>query len=176
MYDHVLVPTDGNERMARVVEEAVDLASLCDGTVHALHAVDDTAYTSIPEEARGPVRERLREDGADATRSVAEASLEAGVDVVREVRTGPPAHVIIAYAVEEDVDVIVMGTNGRTGYERYLMGSVAERVVRSAPMPVLTVDLEGRTDAVDVLHDGLTEPVDAHRPGDGALSDESPTG
>ncbi|THE66074.1 universal stress protein [Salinadaptatus halalkaliphilus] len=166
MYESVLVPTDGNRRMPRVIEDAVSLAALCNGTVHALHAVDDAAYASIPEEARDVVRERLREDGEDATRQVAKHAIDSGVDVVREVRTGPPAHVIVSYAVENDVDLIVMGTNGRTGYERYLLGSVAERVVRSAPMAVMTIDLDGDTDAVGVIEEGLPAAIDADRTGD----------
>lgn len=173
MYDDVLVPTDGNRRMDRVIDEAIELAAQSDATVHALHAIDDAAYASIPEEARDAVRDRLREDGADATRSVAERALEAGLETRREIRTGPPAHVVVAYAVENDVDLIVMGTHGRTGYERYLLGSVAERVVRSAPMSVLTVDLDGRTDAVDVIERGLEEPIDPARGGDGGRVDPS---
>ena len=159
MYDDVLVPTDGNQHMARVIDDAVDLAALCEATVHALHAVDEDAYRSIPEEARASVRARLHEDGEDATQTVAERALEADLEVVREVRTGPPAHVITSYAIETEIDLIVMGTNGRTGYERYLLGSVAERVVRSAPMPVMTIDLDGRTDAADLLERGLPEAV-----------------
>lgn len=166
MYDDVLVPTDGNRRMSRVIEEAVDLADRYGATVHAVNAVDDHAYASIPEEAREPVRERLREDGEDATRSVTETAAEAGLEAVREVRRGPAAHAIVSYAVENDVDLIVLGTHGRTGAERYLLGSVAERVVRSAPMSVLTVNLEDTTDAVDVIEGGLPADFDPDWAGD----------
>ena len=167
MYDDVLVPTDGNQRMSRVIEEAVDLADRYGATVHAIHAIDESAYASIPEEARDPVRERLREDGDDATRSVADAALEAGLEAVREVRRGPAAHVVVSYAIEKDNDLIVLGTHGRTGYERYLLGSVAERVVRSAPMSVLTVSLDDTTDAVDVIEGGLPDDFDPDWAGDG---------
>ena len=151
MYDEILVPTDGNAKMTRVVDEAVELARLCDARVHAVHAIDEAAYTSIPADARETVRDRLEADGHDATRVVAQRAIDDGLEATREIRWGPPPHAIITYALENEVDLIVMGTNGRTGYERYLMGSVAERVVRSAPMPVMTIDLDGKTDAVDLL-------------------------
>lgn len=156
MYEEILVPTDGNERMARVVDQAIDLAALCGARIHALHAVDDDAYTSVPDEARERVREGLAEDAADATAAVAQQALEAELETVRETRWGAPAHAIITYAVENEIDCIVMGTHGRTGYERYLLGSVAERVVRAAPMPVMVVDVDGETDAVDVIENGVT--------------------
>ena len=158
MYREILVPTDGNQQIERVVDEAVDLATLCEARVHVLHAIDESAYSSIPDEARDVVRDRLLEDGEGATRTVAERVLEADLEVVREVRWGPPPHAIVSYAVENEIDLIVMGTNGRTGYERYLLGSVAERVVRSAPMPVMTIDLDGHTDAVDVIKNGIENP------------------
>ncbi|MHC3439543.1 universal stress protein [Natrialbaceae archaeon A-gly3] len=151
MYDDVLVPTDGSKFMERTSAEAVTLARLSDARVHALHAIDETTYGSIPEDARETVRTRLLEDGKDATRTVAERAFEAGLEVTREIRWGPPAHVIVSYALENDIDLIVMGTHGRTGYERYLLGSVAERVVRSAPMPVMTIDVEGETDAAEAI-------------------------
>ena len=89
------------------------------------------------------------------TRTVAERAIDAGLETKREVRWGPPPHSVISYALENEIDLIVMGTHGRTAYERYLLGSVAERVVRFAPVPVLTVDLEDRSDGVDAAENGL---------------------
>ena len=139
MYDTVLIPTDGSQEMAAVVDQAIELAELCGADVHVLHVVDERAYHSVPEDARDTVREALQADGDSFTKSVAERAMAAGLDVVRELRWGDPSAAIIAYAVENDVDVIVMGTHGRTGYERFLLGSVAEKVVRIAPLPILTV-------------------------------------
>ena len=62
--------------------------------------------------------------------------------VVTETREGVPHDTILEYAEEADVDVVVMGTHGRSGLDRYLLGSVTERVVRSAEVPVLTVRME----------------------------------
>lgn len=141
MYDDVLVPTDGLEGMDRVTDHACRLAEHCDATIHALYVVDDTAYGSVPDDARESVRETLEADGRDATRAVTEAAYEHGLDAHSEVRWGDPTVAIIAYAVEHGIDLIVMGTRGRTGFERFLLGSVAEKVVRVSPVPVTTVNV-----------------------------------
>jgi nucleotide-binding universal stress UspA family protein len=139
MYDDILIPTDGSGGMKRVAEHALTLAELCSATVHVVYVVDETAYASIPEDTRERVREALEGDGESATKAIAERALGRGLAVNRETRWGDPAVAIIAYAVENDIDMIVMGTRGKTGFERYLLGSVAEKVVRVSPVPVVTV-------------------------------------
>nr|WP_101296009.1 universal stress protein [Halegenticoccus soli] len=139
MYESILLPTDGGREMETVVTQGLELAELCAATVHTLHVVDERAYLTIPDEMRDQLRETLEEDGHMATKAVAERALNAGLSVVREVRRGDPSAAILAYAVDNDIELIVMGTHGRTGYERYLLGSVAEKVVRCSPIPVLTV-------------------------------------
>lgn len=148
MYERILVPTDGGQEMQQVTEHALGLAELCDATVHVLFVVDDRAYNSVPNEARDQVREALEADGHDATKAVAERAIERELEVTRELRWGNPAATIIAYAKEYDNDLIVMGAHGRTGYERYLMGSVAEKVVRASTCPVLAVHV-GEEDQAD---------------------------
>lgn len=145
MYESILLPTDGSHEMGQVVDHAIELAALCDAQIHVLHVVDERAYLSVPEDARDHVRDTLEADGEAFTKSVAERAMAAGLDIVRELRWGDPAAGILTYAVENDVDVVVMGTHGRTGYERYLLGSVAEKVVRAAPMAVLAIAV-GDTD------------------------------
>lgn len=155
MYKDILVPTDGSADMKRVAEHAFGIAELSDATVHTLYVVDDTVYVTIPDEVRDQVREALEEDGHDATKTLTERALAKDLAVRREVRWGDPAIAVVAYAVENDIDLIVMGTRGKTGFERYLLGSVAEKVVRVSPIPVLTVHLDDRdellADITDVL-------------------------
>lgn len=141
MYSNILVPTDGLAGMDRVSEQALGIAALCEATVHALYVGDETAYQSVPDDARDRVRDVLTEDGESATKAIAERALEAGLDIEREIRWGDPAAAIIAYAVEHEIDLVVMGTRGKTGFERYMLGSVAEKVVRASPIPVLTVHI-----------------------------------
>lgn len=145
MYYSILVPTDGSREMSDVVSQAIDLATMCESTLHVLHVVDERAYYSVPEEARERVRDTLRADAESFTKSVADRAEEAGLEVVREVRWGDPAPAILSYAVENGIELVALGTHGRTGYEHYLLGSVAEKVVRMAPMPVLAIAV-GDTD------------------------------
>lgn len=154
MYDAILVPTDGSAGMERVSEHAIALAGLADAVVHTLYVVDETAYVSIPEDARDQVRDALTGDGESATKAVAERAVDQGLETRREIRWGDPASSIIAYAIENDIDLIVMGTRGKTGFERYLLGSVAEKIVRASPIPVLTVhigDLDELTEEIEEL-------------------------
>lgn len=139
MYNDIFVPTDGRGGMERVTDHALTLAELCGATVHVLYVVDEAAYVTVPDDARERVRDALEGDGQSATKAISERALERGLDVHREIRWGDPAVAIVAYAAENDVDLIVMGTRGRTGFERYLLGSVAEKVVRVSPIPVVTV-------------------------------------
>lgn len=159
MYDEILIPTDGRKGMEQVTDRALGIAAVSDARVHTLYVVEERAYLSVPDDARDQVNSALERDGYDATRSVAEQVTEAGCEVVQEVRWGDPAVVIITYAVENDVDLVVMGTRGKTGFERYLLGSVAEKVVRLAPMPVLTVHIGDR----DALEDEIEDLVGFER-------------
>lgn len=148
MFDDILLPTDGSSDMGPVIDRGVRLAALCDATIHALHVVDEHAYLTVPDDVRDRVRDSLEGDGQAATKAVAERAIDADVAVVREVRGGNPPATILGYAREHDVDLIVVGTHGRTGYERYLLGSVAEKIVRAATRPVLT-DYIGEQPAED---------------------------
>lgn len=148
MYDRILVPTDGSEQRA-VVEQAMDLAELADATVHALYVVDERALDYQPSESgREETRDARREEGEEATRHVAEAGEDRGVEVVTAIEEGRPAQAIVDYADDEDADVVVMGTHGRSGVDRYVLGSVTEQVVRTSEVPVLTVNLARQRRAV----------------------------
>lgn len=141
MYDRVLVPTDGSEPSLRAAEHAAELAARFDATLHALYVVD--ADPSPLAVSRADVRETLREVGEQAAEATFEKvqplADDAGVDLETAVVEGAPAEQIVDYATEQAVDLVVMGTHGRSGLGRRLLGSVTERVVRNAPVPVLTV-------------------------------------
>ena len=148
MYDRILVPTDGSEQHA-VVTQAMNLAELADATVHALYVVDERALDYQPSESgRKETRDARREEGEEATEHVAEAGEDRGVEVVTAIEEGKPAEAIVSYADDEDVDVVVMGTHGRSGVDRYVLGSVTEQVVRTSEVPVLTVNLARQRRAV----------------------------
>jgi nucleotide-binding universal stress UspA family protein len=138
MYDEILVPTDGSPATRRAVANAIDLAETYDARLHALYVVDATAYASM-EAGTELVIEALEEEGEAAVRQVADAAAEAGVDCETSVRSGSAHRTILQYVEDEGIDLVVMGTHGRRGVERYLLGSVTERVVRTADVPVMTV-------------------------------------
>ena len=137
MYDRILLPTDGSDASDRAVEQAVGLARETSAELHVLFVVEDIPYA--PEMMDDTVGEELQGIGEEAIAAIEARADEAGVDVVSAIRKGAPHSAILEYADGEGVDAIVMGTHGRSGLDRYLLGSVTERVVRTADVPVLTV-------------------------------------
>ena len=140
MYDRILLPTDGSDASSRAVEQAVGLARETGAGLHVLFVLEDVPHA--PETMDDAVEGQLREIGEAAIEEIEKRAEAAGVDLVTEMREGVPHETILEYAEEADVDAIAMGTHGRSGLDRYLLGSVAERVVRSAEVPVLTVRME----------------------------------
>ena len=139
MYDRVLLPTDGSVEMRPVIEHAVALAEAHDATLRTVYVVDTATLARLPMEASfETVEELLDEEGDEATAAVAAVAADR-VPVEQSVVDGSPAQRIVQEAEDAGCDVIVMGTHGRGGIDRLLLGSVAERVVRTSPVPVLTV-------------------------------------
>lgn len=136
MFERIAIATDGSDSVSRAVDVALDLAERFDAEVHALSIVDAGEVESSPAAVREDLREALSTQAAEALESVSE---RAGERVTTAVREGRPAAEITAYARENDIDVVATGTRGRHGENRFLIGSVAERVVRTCPVPVLTV-------------------------------------
>lgn len=142
MYDCILVPTDGSPEVERALEYAFDLAQAHDATVRAIYVVSVAGYGSLPmETALEGISGALREEGEAAVRRVEELAPD-GVEVETKVLEGSPSRVIVEHARPGECDLVVMGTHGRGGIDRLLLGSVTERVVRHAPVPVLTVQVD----------------------------------
>jgi nucleotide-binding universal stress UspA family protein len=137
------LPTDGSPGTAAAAEHAGALARAFDATIHVLSVVDTRNRFESPTSGLAPSiwlsGERDRATGA-IEETV--ASLPEGIQVETVQREGLPQSEIVEYAEENDIDIVVMGTHGRTGIDHYLLGSVAERVVRTSPVPVVTVPLE----------------------------------
>lgn len=140
MYDRILVPTDGSAGVERAIEQAVALAEVHGATIHAVFVVNTASFASLPMETSWEgVSDMLREDGEAALERVREIAAGRDVPVETALIEGTPSKEVVRYAEEEGCDLIVMGTHGRGGIDRLLLGSVAERVVRGSPVPVLTV-------------------------------------
>ena len=138
MYQRILLPTDGSEVADHAVDHAVALALQFDASLDVLHVTDVSALP-LDAHAESLVR-AIEEEGREAVEEITERASRRGVgSVTGAVREGSPHRAIIDYAEENDCDVVVMGTHGRTGLDRYLLGSVTERVTRLADVPVLVV-------------------------------------
>jgi len=163
MYENILFPTDGSDATEAALDHAVDHARQYDATLHVLFVVqDDFGASGMVHEEHDDVEQSDmvgEHDGAQSSGMTNEepeqlgAIAEQGETIVSEVAdavdddvtvetavlSGNPYERILDYADEEDTDMVVMGTHGRTGVDRYLLGSVTEKVVRTADVPVLTV-------------------------------------
>lgn len=144
MYDRLLVPTDGSPEVDAVIDHAAGLAAAHDAALHAVYVVNTAGYAGLPGDGTvGGLDAMMNEQGETALDRAAE---HAGGLTERVLVEGSPSEEIVDYAEEASCDLIVMGTHGRGGIDRLLLGSVAERVVRTSSVPVLTVRVEGRSD------------------------------
>lgn len=147
MYETVLVPTDGSEKSAVAVEHAIGVAKQNDATVHAIHVTELGHQTdSLDKEAFGDTIERVQKAGEDAVQSVVDRATEAGVAVESTVVEGSATTAILEYAETHDIDIIVMGTQGRSDAAREVIGSVTQTIIRTTPIPVLTINVDPLTD------------------------------
>lgn len=135
MYTNVLVPTDGSEPAERAAEQAIAIAEKFDATLHVLFVVDveENYPFSVSTE---PVVETLQAEGEKLTAEIASRAPD-GVETASTVTRGSAHEEIVDYANDHGVELIVLGTHGRRGLDRYLLGSVTERVTRSADCSVL---------------------------------------
>jgi len=139
MYGRILVPTDGSDGSRNVIEHAAGLAEIHGATLHAIYVVNTASYATFSMESTWEgIGGMLREEGEEALSAV-ESIVGGRAPVETALREGSPSREIVRYAEREGCDLIVMGTHGRGGIDRLLLGSVAERVVRSSEVPVLTV-------------------------------------
>ena len=132
MFETIVVATDGSDSVSRAVSVALDVAARFDATVHALSVIDTDADGDDADDRRAELT-------AHAEDALAMVESETDQPVVTAVREGEPTEEITAYAEEIDADLVTTGTRGRHGENRFLLGSVAENVVRRCPVPVLTV-------------------------------------
>lgn len=144
LYDRILIPTDGSDGVERAVRHAVDLAHAHGATLHALYVVNTAGYGGLPMDASFEgIDEMLRADAEEAVALVEAVADDYDVPIETAIIEGSPSREIVRYAEREGMDLVVMGTHGRGGIDRLLLGSVAEKVVRGSNVPVLTVRVGG---------------------------------
>jgi len=142
----ILIPTDFSPHAARAADYAFALAEKFNAKVHLLH-VQETTPAPLPDFVMGlAIPARIKESRESALEGISRFLEKGGWssrEVVCDAADGAPFVEIIRYAKEHDIDLIVMGTHGRSGLMHVLLGNVAERVVRKAPCPVMTIRPEG---------------------------------
>jgi universal stress protein A len=143
---HIIASTDFSEHSQQAIQYARELAQTFGATLVLLHVVElppSPIEGLPPSQLGGTLLEDLEQQ---ATSNLAQVlAKEAEVTVVRRVVVGIPYRRIVEVATDEKVDLIVMATHGRTGFSHLFMGSVAEKVVRTAPCPILTIRPTGAT-------------------------------
>jgi nucleotide-binding universal stress UspA family protein len=140
MYHDILVPVDGSESAATVLEHTEEIARDRDARVHVLYVVDDRAFLTLDDAMKDDVTENLRQEGGTAVGKVASQFESWDLEVTTAITRGKPADEIIAYVENEEIDLVTMGTRGDD--TENLLGSTAQMVVTNAPAPVLTVNLD----------------------------------
>lgn len=133
----LLVPVDFSDSSLRALRYAVGLAAESGGSLTIVHVVPaDYGWLGIGKEEFRDLDKSLQHQAADHLRALADANVPGNMSADLEVRLGRPAEEIVAAATESKSDLIVLSTHGLTGLDRYLIGSVADRVARLAPCPV----------------------------------------
>lgn len=144
-YKRILVPVDGSATSKAGLREAIELAKAQRASLLLVHVVDQHYFGLMGMESAAGLSEMMqsmRRSGRGILKNAMAAADKAGVKaspVLLETLTGPAADLIVKQAKKSDVDLIVLGTHGRRGVRRLLMGSDAEQVVRNAPVPVMLV-------------------------------------
>ena len=141
-FKKIMVATDGSEEVRKAVDSAIEIAKLSDAKLYAVHVIELGFYSithSTDSEWEKAMKEQLITEGKKATAYIENVGRAANVEVESVILEGNPAEEIIDFAEKNDIELIVMGSHGKTGIQRFLIGSVAENVVRHSKKSVLVV-------------------------------------
>lgn len=140
LYKKILIATDGSEYTKNAVDYGIDLAKNTGAEIVVIYVVDTAAFASIPMDAAWEsMYELLKQEGEMALKYVAEKAGTEGLEVQGNLIEGHPADEIIKYSEKNSISLIVLGTLGKSGLDRFLLGSVAEKIVRNSKIPVLVI-------------------------------------
>ncbi|MHC1753983.1 MAG: universal stress protein [Methanosarcina sp.] len=139
-YRNIVIATDGSASTRRAISYGIEIAKLSGATVHALHVVNTSSTISETWTAgKETIYKIMMSEGENIVSEIKEIIEASGVEVKEVLLDGYPSDEIINFAENNNIDLIVMGTLGKTGLDRLLMGSVAEKVVRGSKVPVMVV-------------------------------------
>lgn len=138
-YKRIMVATDGSVLAKKAVETAIKISRLSGAKLYAVYVMVPATHSPRDFGWEKAAMEYFRSEGESATRFVEDIAKTAGVEVESVLLKGHPADKIVEFAEQNGIEMIVIGTLGKTGLERFLLGSVAENVVRHSKTPVLVV-------------------------------------
>ncbi|MGI5991087.1 MAG: universal stress protein [Methanosarcina sp.] len=140
LYRNIVIATDGSENSQRAISCGIGIAKLSGAIVHALYVVDTPSIISETWTAgKEMVHELIIREGKKVLSKVKKIIEDSGVEVKEVLLEGYPSEEIINFAENNNMDLIIMGTLGKTGLERFLVGSVAENVIRNSKVPVMVI-------------------------------------
>jgi len=143
--DHVLAPVDLSNQTNLIADYAAELAKVYNAKLSLLHIVEQAAYPSVyGVDPMTPELPNVEARAREAMEELADRIRPQAPDVRTVVTMGYAAREIVDYVEDHNVDMVVMATHGRTGLSRFVIGSVAEKVVRTAPCPVFTLRSFGK--------------------------------
>jgi nucleotide-binding universal stress UspA family protein len=141
MYKKILLPTDGSDHANKAAEHALWIAKASGAEIIALTVMETASLVGLPaDDLIVRIKEMLEEEAKKSLEKVNEiVESSDNIKITLKTEEGSPADAILKIVKEEDVDLVVVGTSGKHGLDRFLLGSVAEKVVRSSSCPVLVV-------------------------------------
>ncbi|WP_407413849.1 universal stress protein [Methanobrevibacter sp.] len=139
MYEKILVPTDGSEFAKKAQQHALFLAKVSGAEIIAVSVTENNFVNGLPLDDEIYQLNQILNERSEENLKEFDKLNEDDLKITHVVREGSPAKVILEVAREENVDLIVMGSSGKSGFDRFIMGSVADKVVNSAKCAVLVV-------------------------------------
>jgi Universal stress protein UspA and related nucleotide-binding proteins len=137
----ILIATDGSETANEAADFGIEMVGCSGAKIYAVYVIDTTPYRSVPldEIWSKETLDEFEKAGQEATSYVEKIGKAAGAEVESRVLKGHPAEKILNFAEDNNIDMIIVGSLGKSGYERILLGSVSEKIIRHAKVPVLVV-------------------------------------
>lgn len=139
MYKKILVPTDGSEFAKKAQQHALFLAKVSGAEIIAVSVTENNFVNGLPLDDEVYQLNQILKERSEENLKEFDKLNEEDLKITHVIREGSPAKVILEVAKEEGIDLIVMGSSGKSGFDRFIMGSVADKVVNSAKCAVLVV-------------------------------------
>lgn len=144
----ILIATDGSETAKEAVDFGLEMAGCSGAKIYAVYVIDTTPYRSVPLDQiwSKNVLDEFEREGHEATSYVENVAKAYGTEAESRVLKGDPAEKILTFAEDNGIDMIIVGSFGKGRYERLVIGSVSEKIVRHAKVPVLIVREKHKSD------------------------------